>query len=122
VRVGGVCDTAFMGTPFNDQPDFLETFRNLPAPPPMTRAAFKPIPRPTAQHAERQIEQGGKQLQVLAAIQQLWEAQAAEARTNAHRESEQQKFNRRMSWTAIILAGAAVVVPFVILGIEQSLK
>jgi CHASE3 domain sensor protein len=114
-----------MGNPFSDQPDFLESIRNMRIPAvyaPGDMPDFTPVPRPTAEHAERQIEQGDKQLQVLAAIQQLWEAQAEEARTNAHREAEQQKFNRRMSWTAIILASAAIVVPFLILWIEQSLK
>jgi hypothetical protein len=58
---------------------------------------------------------------MLAAMQKLWESQAAEASANAQREAEQQKFNRSMTWVAIILAGAAVVVPFIILWIEQTL-
>lgn len=73
-------------------------------------------------HAERQIEQADEQLTMLAAMQSLWESQAAEASANAHREAEQQKFNRNMTWVAITLAGASALVPFVILWIKQTLS
>jgi hypothetical protein len=58
----------------------------------------------------------------LESLQKLWEAQAAESAANAWREAAQQKFNRRMAWAAVLLAGAAVVVPFVILWLDKALS
>lgn len=66
----------------------------------------------SAEHAARQTE-------VLSAMRKLSEELAAERRVSAAREDIQQGFNRRMSWAAILLAGAAVTVPFIVLLIEQ---
>lgn len=100
-------------------PKSLRNSLNIPRPEPFE---LPDIPaRPTVEHAERQIELADQQVEMLAAMQKLWESQAAEASANAQREAEQQKFNRSMTWVAIILAGAAVLVPFIILWIEQAL-
>lgn len=109
-----------MSNPFNDNSEALRalaetlSFKNLDLP------EIRIPSRPTGEHAERQIEQADKQLEMLTAIQSLWESQAAEASANAHREAEQQKFNRKMTWVAILLAAASMLVPFVILWIEQA--
>ena len=109
-----------MSNSFQDKSNLFDALRNIETPT-FDLPEFRANPRPTAAHAERQIEQADEQLKVLAAVQKLWESQAAESAANAHREAEQQKFNRNMTWVAIILAGASVLVPFVILWIEQTL-
>lgn len=38
------------------------------------------------------------------------------------REDMQQSFNKSMSWAELLLAGAAVIVPFGILLIKQALR
>lgn len=81
---------------------------------------YSQIPMEQKRHMAA-LDQGRQQLNSLDAMKELWEAQAAETAANAERERHQQAFNRRMSWTAAVLAGAAVVVPFAILWIEQSL-
>lgn len=63
-----------------------------------------------------------EQVQTLAAMRKLSEDLAGERRRSAAREDIQQGFNRGMTVLASILAGAAVVVPFVILLIEQALR
>ena len=63
-----------------------------------------------------------EQVQTLAAMHKLCEDLASERRRSAAREDIQQGFNRRMSWAALLLAGAAVVAPFGILLIEQGLR
>lgn len=69
----------------------------------------------SAEHAARQTA-------LLTAMRQLSEDLAGERRDSAEREGRQQTFNKRMTILASVLAGAAVVVPFGILWIEQMLK
>ncbi|MFL4478581.1 hypothetical protein ACIPUB_09945 [Paeniglutamicibacter sp. ORCA_105] len=69
----------------------------------------------TALHASQQTA-------LLAAMRTLSEDLASERRRSAAREDIQQRFNKRMSWAAVLLAGAAVVVPFAILLIEQTAR
>jgi hypothetical protein len=104
-----------------NSPGLQEAIRRKSLPEPLSVAVTDFPARPTAEHAQRQIDLADQQVEMLAAMQKLWESQAAEASANAQREAEQQKFNRSMTWVAIILAGAAVVVPFIILWIEQTL-
>jgi len=66
--------------------------------------------------------QSERQAETLEALRQLGQAQATEAKANAKREERQQTFNRRMSWAAVLLAGAAVVVPFVVLFLDKTLS
>lgn len=61
-------------------------------------------------------------MQTLAAMRKLSEDLATEQRASAEREEKQQRFNKRMTAIASVLAGAAVVIPFVILWIEQALR
>lgn len=63
-----------------------------------------------------------EQAQTLVAMRKLSEDLASERRRSAAREDIQQGFNRRMSWAALLLAGAAVIVPFGILLIEQAMR
>lgn len=67
-------------------------------------------------------EQAVRQTEMLSALRRLSEELATERRVSAAREDIQQGFNRRMSWAAILLAGAAVIVPFIVLLIEQVLS
>lgn len=67
-------------------------------------------------------EQAVRQTEVLSAMRRLSEELAAERRVSAAREDIQQGFNRRMSWAAILLAGAAVIVPLIVLLSEQVLS
>lgn len=60
------------------------------------------------------------QREILAALRQLAEAQAAEAALNARRQAEQQQFNRRMTLASLAPAVAAVVVPFVFALVEAA--
>lgn len=62
------------------------------------------------------------QVKTLAAMHQLSEDLASERRRSKWHEEQQAKFNKRMSWAALLLAGAAVVVPFITLWIEQALR
>lgn len=62
------------------------------------------------------------QAQTLVAMRKLSEDLASERRRSVAREDIQQGFNRRMSWAALLLAGAAVIVPFGILLIEQAMS
>lgn len=104
-----------------NSPGLREAVRRTSRPEPQTTFEEFDVPsRPTGEHAQRQIEQAEEQLTLLTAMQGLWENQASEAAANAHREAAQQSFNRKMTWVAFILAGAAVLVPFVILWIERS--
>lgn len=82
---------------------------------------YSQIPIESRRHMAA-MDQGRQQLNSLEAMKDLWDAQAAEMAANAERERHQQAFNRRMSWTAAVLAGAAVVVPFAILWIEQTIQ
>ncbi|QXQ11482.1 hypothetical protein [Paeniglutamicibacter sp. Y32M11] len=61
------------------------------------------------------------QVQTLAAMRQLSEDLAGERRRAKWHEEQQGKFNKRMTVLASVLAGTAVVIPFVILWIEQAL-
>lgn len=72
-----------------------------------------PRPSPTAEHAEKQIKQNDELVALIGAMKQIAEAQAADAQANAVREAEQQKFNKRMTWVAFLLAAGALVVPFI---------
>jgi regulator of protease activity HflC (stomatin/prohibitin superfamily) len=72
--------------------------------------------------AEERRVQAERQTETLEALRQLGETQAAEAKVNAEREAQQQTFNRRMSWAAVLLAGAAIVVPFVVLFLDKVLR
>lgn len=83
----------------------------------------------SAEHAAKQTEllaalsnASAEQVQTLAAMRKLSEELASERRRSAAREDIQQGFNRRMSWAALLLAGAAVIVPFSILWIEQAIS
>ena len=63
---------------------------------------------------------GAEQAQALIAIRTLSEELAEERRAAAGHEAMQQIFNRRMSWAALLLAGAAVVVPFAVILLQGS--
>jgi ferric-dicitrate binding protein FerR (iron transport regulator) len=81
---------------------------------------FQQVPVETIRHADT-MQEARRQRDALENLQQLWEAQAAETAANAAREAAQHEFNKRMTWVAAALAGAAVVVPFVILIVERML-
>lgn len=54
-------------------------------------------------------------------MRKLSEDLAREQKRTKVFEEKQQSFNRRMSWAAILLVGAAVIVPFCTLLIEQTI-
>lgn len=78
--------------------------------------------RRTQRSAENAVVALGEQTELLEALKRLSEELGDERRDNAEREAKQQGFNRRMSWAALLLAGAAVIVPFGILLIEQAMR
>lgn len=103
----------------DDVPDFIRELwgkadlGRFQVPEPLDIPDYEPVPQPTAEHAEQQIEQNRELLVLIGAMKQIAESQAADAKANAVREAEQQKFNQRMTWVAIILAAGALVVPFI---------
>src|SRR3954471_15609085 len=99
--------------PWAQGPDGPGAFNLGPALEPRDLPQLRPGPAAGPNETQREI---------LAALRQLSQAQAAEAALNARRQSEQQQFNRRLTWAALILAVFVIVVPFVLALVEAALE
>lgn len=71
--------------------------------------------------ARLSVEHAARQAATLAAMRKLSEDLASEQRRSKYFEEKQQTFNRRMSWAALLLAGGAIVVPFIVLYLDKVL-
>lgn len=85
-------------------------------------AALNTLSEEQAQTLAAMSKASREQVQTLGAMRQLSEDLAGERRRSAAREDRQQAFNKGMTILASVLAGAAVIIPFGILWIEQALK
>ena len=82
---------------------------------------FHMPPADTMRHMAA-MDEARRQTQKLESMEALWQAQAEETARNAVREEQQQRFNRKMAWAALIIAVGSAVVPFIIFWLEQIVR